>query len=91
MYIFWLIHANLKKIDKHVHVFHYEKNPILFHHFRIYWLDRRTIKSSMKTGSDIKSHIDTDEATKFIVYKVIMKSFVLFKSAFVDLKNIRQF
>lgn len=68
-----------------------KKKTILFHHFRIYWLDRRTIKSSMKTGSDIKSHIDTDEATKFIVYKVIMKSFVLFKSAFVDLKNIRQF
>lgn len=45
----------------------------------------------MKTGSDMKSHINTDEATKFIVYKVIMKSFVLFKSAFVDLKNIRHF
>lgn len=79
-----------KKIDIHLHVFHYEKN-VLFHHFRIYWLDRRTIKSSMKMGSDIKSHIGTDEATKSLVYKVIMKSFVLLKSAFVDMNNIRQF
>lgn len=29
----------------------------------------------MKTGSDIKSHIDTDGATKSLVYKVIMKLF----------------
>lgn len=67
-----------------------KKKRVLFHHFRIYWLDRRTIKSSTKTGSDIKSHIGTNEATKSLVYKVIMKSFVLLKSAFVDLKNFRQ-
>lgn len=80
----------LKKIDIQLHVFHYEKKTVLFHHFRIYWLDRRTIKSSTKTGSDIKSHIGTNDATKSLVYKVIMKSFVLLKSAFVDLKNFRQ-
>lgn len=45
----------------------------------------------MKTGSDIKSHIGTGEALKSLVYKVIMKSFVLLKSAFVDMNNIRQF
>lgn len=61
----------------HVHVIHYEKKNVLFHHFRIYWLDRRTIKSSMKTGSDKKSHIGTGEATKSLVYKVVMKLFVL--------------
>lgn len=66
----------LKKIDTYLHAFHYEKQ-VVFHHFRIYWLDRRTIKSSMKTGSDIKSHIGTGEATKSLVYKVIMKLFVL--------------
>lgn len=67
----------LKKIDIYLHVFNYEKQ-VLFHHFRIYWLDCGTIKSSMKTGSDIKSHIVIDEATKSLVYKVIIKSFGVF-------------
>uniref|UniRef100_A0A8W8ML28 Sushi domain-containing protein n=1 Tax=Magallana gigas TaxID=29159 RepID=A0A8W8ML28_MAGGI len=36
---------------------------------RLYWLDRTLIKSSMANGSDMKSHIITNGATKAFVYK----------------------
>lgn len=38
---------------------------------RLYWLDRTILKSSTTTGSDIKTHVITNGATKIVVYKVI--------------------
>uniref|UniRef100_A0A8W8MRC5 EGF-like domain-containing protein n=1 Tax=Magallana gigas TaxID=29159 RepID=A0A8W8MRC5_MAGGI len=36
---------------------------------RLYWIDRNVIKSSTTSGIDIKSHLDTNGATKAFVYK----------------------
>ncbi|XP_065929618.1 low-density lipoprotein receptor-related protein 6-like [Magallana gigas] len=36
---------------------------------RLYWLDRKILKSSTTTGSDIKTHVITNGATKIVVYK----------------------
>lgn len=46
---------------------------------RLYWLDRKILKSSTTTGSDIKTHVITNGATKIVVYKVIFITFFSFK------------
>lgn len=45
---------------------------IYFGNYRLYWLDRTTIKSSSANGLDIKSHVITGGAKKAFIYKVIV-------------------